>query len=212
MRLGNPGLGAYGIVLIAGQHQRELSGGYRRSDQVRLALTALALALESLKIPAEIRATTASLQVAEMPAKGQAARWREHRWQNRGTERIENADLWERVLKAADPHWMTALGEHAELSAGRRDLSNAHQKSARGLTAWAVLDPQNGCWAATISRVSAAGRLTIQPSLGVLGVGLPDIGIPHIRPGGVVLQSHAWGGGRSCRASGAAFSYTRPVA
>ena len=70
MRSGNPGLGAYGIVMIAGQHQRELSGGYRRSHQDRLALTALAIALETLKAPAEIRAATTSLQVAEMLAKG----------------------------------------------------------------------------------------------------------------------------------------------
>lgn len=128
MRSGNPGWGAYGIVLSAGKHQRELNGGYQRSTQERLALTAMALALETLKIPAQIKLYTPSITVAELLAGGQAARWREHRWQNRGTERIENADLWERVLKAADQHQLSVIADRGDLSAGRSralDLAQA---------------------------------------------------------------------------------------
>ena len=35
---GNPGPGGYGVVLIYGEHRRELSGGYRRTTNNRMEL------------------------------------------------------------------------------------------------------------------------------------------------------------------------------
>lgn len=119
MHSSNPGLGTYAIILAAGKHRRELSGGYRRTSRERLALTALALALESLKVPVRVRAMTPAIQVADLLANGRAARWRDHHWQPRSSERIENADLWERVLKAADPHQLSVVWDTGEESTER---------------------------------------------------------------------------------------------
>jgi ribonuclease HI len=48
---GNPGPGGYGIVMISGQHRKELSEGYLLTTNNRMELLAVIVALESLKIP-----------------------------------------------------------------------------------------------------------------------------------------------------------------
>lgn len=45
---GNPGPGGYGVVLMYGQHRRELSGGFRKTTNNRMELMAVIVALESL--------------------------------------------------------------------------------------------------------------------------------------------------------------------
>ena len=38
---GNPGPGGYGVVLLAGELKRELSGGFRKTTNNRMELTAV---------------------------------------------------------------------------------------------------------------------------------------------------------------------------
>ena len=45
---GNPGPGGYGIVLIWGDKQKEISAGYRLTTNNRMELMAVIVALESL--------------------------------------------------------------------------------------------------------------------------------------------------------------------
>jgi ribonuclease HI len=46
---GNPGPGGYGVVLIWGQHKKELSQGYRLTTNNRMELMAVIAALEAMK-------------------------------------------------------------------------------------------------------------------------------------------------------------------
>ena len=46
---GNPGPGGYGAILIAGQHRKELSQGYRRTTNNRMELMAVIAGLQALK-------------------------------------------------------------------------------------------------------------------------------------------------------------------
>ena len=46
---GNPGPGGYGTILIAGQHRKELSGGFRLTTNNRMELLAVIKGLEALK-------------------------------------------------------------------------------------------------------------------------------------------------------------------
>ncbi len=48
---GNPGPGGYGAIMMAGQHRKELSGGYRKTTNNRMELMAVIKALEALKKP-----------------------------------------------------------------------------------------------------------------------------------------------------------------
>jgi ribonuclease HI len=46
---GNPGPGGYGIVLMYGEHKKEMSAGYRLTTNNRMELLAVITALETLK-------------------------------------------------------------------------------------------------------------------------------------------------------------------
>jgi len=46
---GNPGPGGYGVVLMAGKHRKELSGGFRLTTNNRMELLAAITGLEALK-------------------------------------------------------------------------------------------------------------------------------------------------------------------
>ncbi|RYY13104.1 MAG: ribonuclease HI [Chitinophagaceae bacterium] len=46
---GNPGPGGYGTILMAGQHRKELSQGYRRTTNNRMELMAVIAGLQALK-------------------------------------------------------------------------------------------------------------------------------------------------------------------
>ena len=45
---GNPGPGGYGIVMLWGSHQKELSAGFRKTTNNRMELMAVIVALQSL--------------------------------------------------------------------------------------------------------------------------------------------------------------------
>lgn len=46
---GNPGPGGYGVVLMSGHHQKELSQGYKHTTNNRMELMAVIAGLEALK-------------------------------------------------------------------------------------------------------------------------------------------------------------------
>src|ERR1700722_18309336 len=46
---GNPGPGGYGVILLWGDHKKELSGGYRYTTNNRMELMAVIAGLEALK-------------------------------------------------------------------------------------------------------------------------------------------------------------------
>src|ERR1043166_4994660 len=46
---GNPGRGGYGVILMSGQHRKELSQGYKRTTNNRMELMAVIAGLEALK-------------------------------------------------------------------------------------------------------------------------------------------------------------------
>lgn len=46
---GNPGPGGYGTILMAGEHRKELSQGYRRTTNNRMELMAVIAGLQALK-------------------------------------------------------------------------------------------------------------------------------------------------------------------
>lgn len=46
---GNPGPGGYGVILMSGQHVKELSAGYRRTTNNRMELMAIIEGLKALK-------------------------------------------------------------------------------------------------------------------------------------------------------------------
>ncbi len=97
---GNPGPGGYGIVLMSGQHRKELSQGYKLTTNNRMELLAVIVALEALKVSdSEATIYTDSKYVADAVEKGWVFQWVKKRFKNK-----KNPDLWMRFLEIYKKH------------------------------------------------------------------------------------------------------------
>ncbi len=102
--LDNPGPGGYGVVIIDGKKRKELSGGFRRTTNNRMELTACIVGLSELNRPSRVTLHSDSKYVVNGITKGWARRWRSKDWMRTETEPALNPDLWEKLLDLCDRH------------------------------------------------------------------------------------------------------------
>jgi ribonuclease HI len=117
--IGNPGPGGYGIILVHGQHQKQLSGGYRFTTNNRMELIAAIRGLDALKEPCQVQLFSDSQYLVESMEKGWAKRWKANNWYRNKKEQAENIDLWEEILNLCNKHtvkfvWIRGHNGHAE--------------------------------------------------------------------------------------------------
>lgn len=115
---GNPGPGGWGAVLRYDGHERELSGSERDTTNNRMELMAAIRALETLKRPCRVRLTTDSNYVRQGITEW-LPRWRANGWRTAARKPVKNADLWQRLERAAARHdvqwrWVRGHSGHAE--------------------------------------------------------------------------------------------------
>jgi len=97
---GNPGPGGYGIVMLSGQHRKEMTAGYRLTTNNRMELLAVIVALETLKIQgSDVTVYTDSKYVADAVEKGWVFQWVAKRFKGK-----KNPDLWLRFLDNYKKH------------------------------------------------------------------------------------------------------------
>ncbi|GAA4332800.1 ribonuclease HI [Flaviaesturariibacter amylovorans] len=97
---GNPGPGGYGVILMAGAHQKELAQGYRRTTNNRMELLAVIKGLEALKKPGQnVTVYSDSQYVVKAVEEG----WLRN-WLRTGFKGKKNADLWMRYHELAQQH------------------------------------------------------------------------------------------------------------
>lgn len=112
---GNPGPGGFGTILRFGRHEKELSGGYRRTTNNRMELMAVIAGLEALtKEGLNITIYTDSKYVCEAIDKG----WI-YTWMKKGFAGKKNADLWTRLMRSYSKHkvkfvWIKGHAGHPE--------------------------------------------------------------------------------------------------
>lgn len=116
---GNPGPGGYGVILQYGEHRRELSGGFRRTTNNRMELTAVIKGLEALRHPCSVTLFSDSEYVVNGISKGWARRWRAKEWRRPGGRTVPNWELWRQVLELCDRHqvdarWVEGHAGHVE--------------------------------------------------------------------------------------------------
>jgi ribonuclease HI len=100
---GNPGNGGYGIVLMSGEHRKELAQGYRMTTNNRMELLAVIVALETLKGEKHIVSIYSdSKYVVDAVEKGWV-----FNWQKKGFKAKKNVDLWKRFLQIYPKHNVT---------------------------------------------------------------------------------------------------------
>jgi len=92
---GNPGNGGYGIVMMSGNHRKELQKGYRLTTNNRMELLAVIIALESIKKEGvSITIYSDSKYVIDSVDK----KW-VFGWEKKNFNKKKNPDLWIRFLK-----------------------------------------------------------------------------------------------------------------
>src|SRR5260370_13801312 len=88
---GNPGPGGYGVILMSGDHRKELSQGYRKTTNNRMELMAVIAGLQTLKKTGlNITIYTDSQYVAKAIQEGWLDKW--IRTEFKGGKK--NKDLW----------------------------------------------------------------------------------------------------------------------
>jgi ribonuclease HI len=107
---GNPGPGGWAALLLAGGHEREISGAEAATTNNRMELMAVIRALEALKRPVEGAIYTDSQYVRKgvlewMP------NWKARGWKTADKKPVKNQDLWQEldalvVKHKLDWHWV----------------------------------------------------------------------------------------------------------
>ena len=104
---GNPGPGGYGVVLKCAGREKEMSGGFIRTTNNRMELTAFIEALRQLKEPCEVRLCSDSQYVINGLEKGWAKGWKRRGWKKADGSPALNPDLWEQALEQEARHKLT---------------------------------------------------------------------------------------------------------
>ncbi|MEO7655033.1 MAG: ribonuclease HI [Sphingomicrobium sp.] len=115
---GNPGPGGWAALLRKGATEREISGGEPDTTNNRMELTAAIRALEALVRPCRVQLHTDSSHVRDGITRW-IHRWRANGWRTSDRKPVKNADLWQALIDAAEPHrvewhWVKAHSGHPE--------------------------------------------------------------------------------------------------
>ena len=122
---GNPdGPGGYGAVLQYMDtkgvlHEKELSKGFPKTTNNRMELMGAIAALEALNRPCEVDLWSDSQYLVNAFEKGWLASWQKKNWRKSDGGPVLNTDLWQRLLRAAEPHtvrwhWVRGHDGHPE--------------------------------------------------------------------------------------------------
>ncbi len=100
---GNPGVGGWGALLIAGGHKKEMFGGERNTTNNRMELKAVIEALSALKRPCEVIVHTDS-QYVQKGISEWIHGWKARGWKTASKEPVKNVDLWQALDAAQAMH------------------------------------------------------------------------------------------------------------
>ena len=115
---GNPGPGGWAALLRKGGREREISGGEPATTNNRMELTAAIRALEALNRPCRVELHTDSTYVRDGITRW-IHRWRANGWRTSDKKPVKNAELWQALIEAVEPHrvewhWVKAHDGHPE--------------------------------------------------------------------------------------------------
>jgi len=102
---GNPGPGGFGVVMISGEHRKEISGGYQLTTNNRMELLAVITGLEALKSDyCKVTIYTDSRYVSDAVGKGWVFAWEKKDFKGK-----KNPDLWKRFLHIYRAHQVSII-------------------------------------------------------------------------------------------------------
>jgi ribonuclease HI len=115
---GNPGPGGWGVLLLAGDHEKELTGGAPETTNNRMELSAAIEALNAIKAADTVRLHTDSTYVRNGITEW-IDRWKKNGWRTAARKPVKNEDLWRTLDEARTRHtvewyWVKGHDGHAE--------------------------------------------------------------------------------------------------
>lgn len=120
---GNPGVGGWGALLIAGKHEKELFGGEKETTNNRMELMAVIQALGALKRPCQIDLHTDSQYVLKGITEWMDG-WKAKGWKTASKAPVKNVDLWQELDAACKLHqiqWIWVKGHAGDAGNERAD-------------------------------------------------------------------------------------------
>lgn len=101
---GNPGPGGYGVILMAGKHQKEISGGEPKTTNNRMEMMAVIEGLKALKCPCRVKLYSDSEYIVLPIQDGRMQRWHDNGWMRSKKDACKNPDLWEEIYQLLQIH------------------------------------------------------------------------------------------------------------
>lgn len=121
---GNPGPGGWGVLMRAGEAEKELCGGERETTNNRMELTAVIRALEAMRRPVRARIHTDS-QYVQKGISQWIHGWKRNGWKTADRKPVKNADLWQELDRLAAQHqleWLWVKGHAGDPGNERADV------------------------------------------------------------------------------------------
>ncbi|WP_068080910.1 ribonuclease HI [Polycladidibacter stylochi] len=127
---GNPGPGGWGVLLLFGEHEKELCGGEAGTTNNRMELQAAIEALNALKRPCAVDLYTDSAYVKNGITQWMH-NWKRKGWRTASNSPVKNAELWQALDAATKRHsinWHWVKGH-----AGIEENERADELARRGM-------------------------------------------------------------------------------
>lgn len=102
--LGNPGKGAWAVVIYDGPKPTEISGSEPETTNNRMELRAAIEGLKRLGTRSKVRLFSDSAYLINCMNDGWYLKWERNGWKNSKKKPIENADLWRELLELSRCH------------------------------------------------------------------------------------------------------------
>jgi ribonuclease HI len=100
---GNPGPGGWAALLRMGEKEKEFGGGEPLTTNNRMELMAAIRGLQALKKPCRVELHTDSVYVRDGITRW-IHNWRRNGWRTSDRKPVKNAELWQELIDAAEPH------------------------------------------------------------------------------------------------------------
>ena len=101
---GNPGPGGWAAILRWRDYEKELSGAEPHTTNNRMELMSVLKGLSALTRPSRVAIMTDSAYVEKAFTQGWLTKWQQNDWKTSAKKPVENQDLWQEILKAAELH------------------------------------------------------------------------------------------------------------
>ncbi len=132
---GNPGPGGWGAVIRMGPREKLISGGEALTTNNRMEMMAAISGLNALTKPCRVTLSTDSRYVMDGLTRWIKG-WQRNGWRTADRKPVKNADLWQSLLDAAQPHtiewvWVKGHAGHPENERADRLASEAAINAGR---------------------------------------------------------------------------------